>query len=94
MTRLLNLEIHYFNPHPPRGGRHRLDRLRDNAYFISIHTPREGGDDYFTAPASHRFHISIHTPREGGDLNFVSPCPVRRISIHTPREGGDHGQIP
>ena len=56
---------------------------------ISIHAPREGGDNMFTSsvPIS---TISIHAPREGGDLvisvaNKIAIC----ISIHAPREGGD-----
>ena len=36
--------VSYFNPRPPRGGRH--DELKANQRYldISIHAPREGGD--------------------------------------------------
>ena len=34
---------------------------------ISIHAPREGGDDYFDNKMSTEIQISIHAPREGGD---------------------------
>ena len=36
-------------------------------FFISIHVPREGDDDYFTSclPSP---QISIHVPREGDDV--------------------------
>ena len=33
-----------FNPHPPRGGRHKMDFLKVDEAGVSIHTPREGGD--------------------------------------------------
>ena len=36
---------------------------------ISIHAPREGGDDP-EQKGHHRKIISIHAPREGGDSNF------------------------
>ena len=59
--------------------------------LISIHAPREGGDNVIStlAPA---VGISIHAPREGGDhrpprLEFFYVF----ISIHAPREGGDMG---
>ena len=34
--------------------------------YISIHAPREGGDDQVGDNFNQRF-ISIHAPREGGD---------------------------
>ena len=34
----------YFNPRPPRGGRHRLKLYMYAPAMISIHAPREGGD--------------------------------------------------
>ena len=34
---------------------------------ISIHAPREGGDDSHSSPTS-LGSISIHAPREGGDF--------------------------
>ena len=37
---------------------------------ISIHAPREGGDDEVNANNVETYSISIHAPREGGDI----PC--------------------
>ena len=56
---------------------------------ISIHAPREGGDNKF-GKLSRVIVISIHAPREGGDgkENF-SESQRSDISIHAPREGGD-----
>ena len=34
---------------------------------ISIHAPREGGDDEVNANNVETYSISIHAPREGGD---------------------------
>ena len=57
--------------------------------FISIHAPREGGDQCDPAGRSPLVDISIHAPREGGDL-LRSYGPLEHpISIHAPREGGD-----
>ena len=58
-------DFEYFNPRPPRGGR---PLLCDSVFLhaISIHAPREGGDDQVGDNFNQRF-ISIHAPREGGD---------------------------
>ena len=61
----------------------------DNANGISIHAPREGGDQSQGASPQERT-ISIHAPREGGDaFDFDWGLPIEDISIHAPREGGD-----
>ena len=39
---------------------------------ISIHAPREGGDDLMAALLTN-LGISIHAPREGGDTPNDSP---------------------
>ena len=80
----------YFNPRPPRGGRHQY--LADDVVtnFISIHAPREGGDLMFLRRVPWCFMISIHAPREGGDFAFAYVVNTdNTISIHAPREGGD-----
>ena len=41
-----------------RGSRH---------FMISIHAPREGGDDIIKNGSNNKL-ISIHAPREGGDI--------------------------
>ena len=72
----------YFNPRPPRGGRLQMNiqevcRIRK----ISIHAPREGGDDDPRGGGAGRCGISIHAPREGGDrgrgLEFVGLVPFQ-----------------
>ncbi len=65
------------------------DSLYTVEYIISIHAPREGGDQ--TPPlSSGNSCISIHAPREGGDFKRWQPTQVYlSISIHAPREGGD-----
>ena len=55
---------------------------------ISIHAPREGGDDV-VPNLTLELAISIHAPREGGDLVELKPIVAVGISIHAPREGGD-----
>ena len=58
--------------------------------MISIHAPREGGDDYSQETKTDILGISIHPPREGGDVEGSKlwfNC--NPISIHAPREGGD-----
>ena len=60
---------------------------------ISIHAPREGGDE-----GIHRHRpghqISIHAPREGGDRDSRYRRQLWSISIHAPREGGDMTKAP
>ena len=56
---------------------------------ISIHAPREGGDQ---EPRKRKkiLRISIHAPREGGDnIDTQNYHTDDTISIHAPREGGD-----
>ena len=59
---------------------------------ISIHAPREGGDDI--VDAIHVVQtISIHAPREGGDSMSIKTFSDMTISIHAPREGGDYAAM-
>ena len=83
------LGLLHFNPRPPRGGRLRLSTCEVQAQEISIHAPREGGDNKISTNTDN-IAISIHAPREGGD--FIRDCRKKYgdiISIHAPREGGD-----
>ena len=58
--------------------------------MISIHAPREGGDER-GACRHDGLHISIHAPREGGDYKeWETDTKALYISIHAPREGGDY----
>ena len=79
----------YFNPRPPRGGRHIWPGCGRSGGRISIHVPREGDDNSIIQRFAHS-RISIHVPREGDDACPLRP-PVRAplISIHVPREGDD-----
>ena len=57
--------------------------------LISIHAPREGGDEH-RRQITNGIGISIHAPREGGDAAMVESLKDQlKISIHAPREGGD-----
>ena len=38
-------------------------------FTISIHAPREGGDEYRGGAIDNILDISIHAPREGGDYD-------------------------
>ena len=78
----------YFNPRPPRGGRRQWHNSEVVRQGISIHAPREGGDDY-RAWVWEYLTISIHAPREGGDPDLRQQQHPCAISIHAPREGGD-----
>ena len=59
----------HFNPRPPARGATEVSTFPTWLLYISIHAPREGGDQYIF---EHMFSasISIHAPREGGDISF------------------------
>ena len=57
--------------------------------MISIHAPREGGDNKASNQIFDKIKISIHAPREGGDSTADKQNTHSQISIHAPREGGD-----
>ena len=78
---------------PVRGGDNALIRAVVPG-SISIHAPREGGDEIDAKPSA-SLVISIHAPREGGDFFIMFPLlPLCGISIHAPREGGDGSTEP
>ena len=58
------------------------------AFSISIHAAREGGDD-LGAILEETAEISIHAAREGGDQEVANVITHKPISIHAAREGGD-----
>ena len=61
---------------------------------ISIHAPREGGDDSHSSPTS-LGSISIHAPREGGDhLQQGGQHPRRHFNPRPPRGGRHTGERP
>ena len=76
---------HHFNPRPPYG--ERPDNLVVAAIHrdISIHAPRMGSDDIFSARFCDRGDISIHAPRMGSD-STVKAYSNDRIKWSTLRE--------
>ena len=54
---------------------------------ISIHAPREGGDDNTDIP-QHVRDISIHAPREGGDIIDSSNVRLQKNFNPRPPRGG------
>ena len=87
----------YFNPRPPRGGRRPVPQPAPPPANISIHAPREGGDDQARETAQQAPVISIHAPREGGDwhhgppligqVQFQSTPPARGATAAPPEPG-------
>ena len=55
-----------FQSTPPARGATLKSDVLDDAVTISIHAPREGGDNAQYV-LQWRRNISIHAPREGGD---------------------------
>ena len=79
----------YFNPRPPRGGRRCEKIVNGEKTIISIHAPREGGDQ----PRQHRAWLgqdfNPRPPRGGRLMDEIYQNKLTNISIHAPREGGD-----
>ena len=89
--RRLQLVKNNFNPRPPRGGRPCIVGGQVLVAGISIHAPREGGDQERNGWSDDWMYISIHAPREGGDdVRVADVANNAYISIPAPREGGDH----
>ena len=89
------LSIHFrrdetlvFQSTPPARGATQPPASSPACPGISIHAPREGGDQERRGHCQ-RGRISIHAPREGGDDYFAAGSLPYNISIHAPREGGD-----
>ena len=83
-----------FQSTPPARGATKCGNLFQHLVIISIHAPREGGDDDLDDPPSGTC-ISIHAPREGGDVGltrdqikpvqFQSTPPARGATRAVPR---------
>ena len=56
---------------------------------ISIHAPREGGDDLRRHIVDAPDDFNPRPPRGGRLIPLQADAPLRVISIHAPREGGD-----
>ena len=82
-----------FNPRPPRGGRRKGHRGRQAEIGISIHAPREGGDQRDIVIGTVGI-ISIHAPREGGDFSSTpeNASPMD-FNPRPPRGGRPNRQI-
>ena len=79
-----------FQSTPPARGATARGGYTNIWMHISIHAPREGGDDRVATFGIADIRISIHAPREGGDAEYDPIENYNRfISIHAPREGGD-----
>ena len=57
--------------------------------YISIHVPREGGDQWWEAGASDKEDFNPRPPRRGRQGGRTVLQGMGEISIHVPREGGD-----
>ena len=55
---------------------------------ISIHAPREGGDDWLFRQKDEPIDFNPRPPRGGRLSDYQLPSALV-ISIHAPREGGD-----
>ena len=55
---------------------------------ISIHAPREGGDQTVEVWLRRKEDISIHAPREGGDMGFFLFLLLRKNFNPRPPRGG------
>ena len=78
-----------FQSTPPARGATNNNTIAMTKLYISIHAPREGGDDVQAIIFDEFIPISIHAPREGGDCYNMCHGRYPMISIHAPREGGD-----
>ena len=91
---LLTTVAHYFNPRPPRGGRHRFVVKFQADVLISIHALREEGDKRSRGQTCRMSDFNPRPPLVGRPdvLWFaVGPC---NISIHALREEGDSSSVP
>ena len=82
-------EKSYFNPRPPRGGRHDTVFRGDDPVGFQSTPPVRGATaaDAHSTPWGCDFNPR---PREGGDsVTTRETCRGDAISIHAPREGGD-----
>ena len=78
-----------FNPRPPRGGATANLSSLSIFFLISIHAPREGGDDHGTVCVEVDDKFQSTPPARGATLHLLNVIYQTGISIHAPREGGD-----
>ena len=77
--------------HPGRGATPELYHVVLPPH-VSIHAPREGGDDY-ARDILQRYKVSIHAAREGCDDYARDILQRYKVSIHAPREGCDASSL-
>ena len=84
-----SLALSYFNPRPPRGGRHVLGAGDRSRPLISIHALREEGDKVHFRRAAGVFYFNPRPPRGGRPSKSPDAATIEDISIHALREEGD-----
>ena len=77
-----------FQSTPPARGATVDLRIAQCIFIISIHAPREGGDNMVVAAGQQGIEISIHAPREGGDAGMPEKCKQLFIFQSTPPARG------
>ena len=80
----------YFNPRPPRGGRHKIwvYKIFPLIRFQST-PPARGATNELPITHTGCSNFNPRPPRGGRLPNHGVDFPNLRISIHAPREGGD-----
>ena len=79
-----------FQSTPPARGATIVQGETIGHVFISIHAPREGGDDRTSAAGFRGCRFQSTPPARGATFSLLEFVPLYdEISIHAPREGGD-----
>ena len=86
----LLLEVYIFQSTPPARGATIRHKRHIVSIRISIHAPREGGDQNICLNChATACYFNPRPPRGGATSSASSPYSAQNISIHAPREGGD-----
>ena len=84
----------YFNPRPPRGGRHGIAPSAAAGELFQSTPPARGATKFHAGTSSKRKFQST-PPARGATFTKSRNCVLMSlISIHAPREGGDVHKIP
>ena len=78
-----------FQSTPPARGATVSEKSKIQLQGISIHAPREGGDNQQHKRASQTKRFQSTPPARGATLHYPAIFKSYAISIHAPREGGD-----
>ena len=79
----------YFNPRPPRGGRHRIKTGFKLLILFQSTPPARGATASDIGLSCKIPNFNPRPPRGGRQCPCKSCCHLLYISIHAPREGGD-----